>query len=203
MLGSKKKKDINEIDTQSECHTSEANKYSTQSGTTGVLGTSAAGICMECKHIFLPFLTATYKSRDHSSSSRRVWCHCVLISSGHCRNNARKPRVILKKHRSWRGMRNSRPSGTSVMLFRLSTVNTSRVATAPCFISSNFRLGMSLRERCFSLGNHPVRNAIFSPLYALRKCRTVKFANRERDGKGSSLSCDQDRRSEYKFCSIA
>lgn len=59
MLGSKKKKDINEIDTQSECHTSEANKYSTQSGTTGVLGTSAAGICMECKHIFLPFLTAT------------------------------------------------------------------------------------------------------------------------------------------------
>lgn len=83
-------------------------------------------------HIFLPLFTATHKFRDHWSSPRRVCSHCVPLSPGHWRSNVRKSRVMSKKTRSWRGMRNSRPSGTSTMLFRLPNVNVFRVAMAPC-----------------------------------------------------------------------
>uniref|UniRef100_A0A8R7V0J5 Uncharacterized protein n=1 Tax=Triticum urartu TaxID=4572 RepID=A0A8R7V0J5_TRIUA len=92
------------------------------------------------------------------------------------------------------------PGGTSVMLLRLVKYNFSRLAMAPCCISSRFRLGKSLRKRIFSLGNQPERNVSCSPLYALVNCRHVKFDNRERDGRGSSLNCDQYRDNSYKFC---
>ena len=91
------------------------------------------------------------------------------------------------------------PAGTSVMLLRLTKYSSSRLAMAPCCISRRLRLGRSLRERTFSLGNQPVRNDSCSPLYALVKRSSVKLDNRERDGRGSSLSYDQDRTNEYNF----
>uniref|UniRef100_A0A8R7Q529 Uncharacterized protein n=1 Tax=Triticum urartu TaxID=4572 RepID=A0A8R7Q529_TRIUA len=91
------------------------------------------------------------------------------------------------------------PGGTSTMPSRLTSVNISRLTTAPSFISRTSRFGRSLSLRVFSLGNHSARNVICFPLYALVSIRSVKFDSRERDGKGSSIIWDQDRDSEYRF----
>ena len=135
------------------------------------------------------------------AQSRREYLNRVPRIAEQWRSNDKKSPVISWKPRYSRGMTNSMPGGTSVMLLSLIRNKCSRDPMAPCCISRRFKLGRSVRERTFSLGNHSVRNVSYSPLYALVNCRHVRFDNRERDGRGSSLSCDQYRDNSYKFCS--